>query len=215
MVGSVEAGSALVSGQRRLGGHLVAPLAFRPWRLEPMRVLRMVIGADIGGDRVVATGGRGRRGTHGQARRPGRETTRGARMSPEAFRDRAGVSAQCILFPLFNNVIEMARGACSAMMKFHHLLKTGLGSARAAFCPQRSRRSRCARNQATTRQRRWPLHSRPITTARSTWSTAAWRGLLKKFPKRELRPQAELLQAQALYQLGRDDDAGRFYLAAG
>lgn len=31
--------------------------------------------------------------------------------------------------------------------------------------------------------------------------------LLKKFPKTELRPQAELLQAQALYQLGRDDDA--------
>ena len=31
--------------------------------------------------------------------------------------------------------------------------------------------------------------------------------LLKKYPKSELLPQAELLQAQALYQLGRDDEA--------
>jgi tetratricopeptide (TPR) repeat protein len=31
--------------------------------------------------------------------------------------------------------------------------------------------------------------------------------LLRKFPKSELAPQAELLQAQALYQLGRDDAA--------
>ena len=31
--------------------------------------------------------------------------------------------------------------------------------------------------------------------------------LLKKYPKSELRPQAELLQAQALYQLGRDEAA--------
>jgi TolA-binding protein len=32
--------------------------------------------------------------------------------------------------------------------------------------------------------------------------------LLKKYPKSELLPQAEILQAQALYQLGRDDAAG-------
>jgi outer membrane protein assembly factor BamD (BamD/ComL family) len=31
--------------------------------------------------------------------------------------------------------------------------------------------------------------------------------LLKKYPKSELAPQAEILQAQALYQLGRDDAA--------
>ena len=33
--------------------------------------------------------------------------------------------------------------------------------------------------------------------------------LLKKYPKSELLPQAEILQAQALYQLGRDDAAAR------
>jgi tetratricopeptide (TPR) repeat protein len=67
----------------------------------------------------------------------------------------------------------------------------------------------------------WPLRAEPGADEKKTLAAAeqAYRdgafdvvndrvaALVKKYPKSDLLPQAEILQAQALYQLGRDDDA--------
>ena len=66
-----------------------------------------------------------------------------------------------------------------------------------------------------------PLHAEPgddekkaLADAQQSYRDGAFdlvndrvAALVKKYPKSELLPQAEILQAQALYQLGRDDDA--------